>query len=261
MRSTKLDSVTLKVNKVDKISEQEQSELLKIFKEFKVVILDCDPSPNPKENLLALTKFFGAIKLHKRSDRDGVVPVAYLPDSPGYLDTTNLTAPMHTDGSFETEPPLVVALQCEIPALNGGLSTMVHALNVYQYLTENYPLQLPALFNPNSFLIKRIDGQMATQAIFREHDNRIYMVFRSETDDSVIEIHPEVKNAFNLIKDYVNNPSNQTVFQLQANQILLVDNTSVLHGRTSFPKESVRKLNKLWFTGTEYINFGFDRRN
>jgi alpha-ketoglutarate-dependent taurine dioxygenase len=99
-----------------------------------------------------------------------------------------------------------------------------------------------------------------TRTIFIEKQGRISITFKA---DSVVSttIPPEIKKGFNIIKKYVNDPNNQFIFKLKANQILLTENTSVLHGRTSFPDNEVRKLNRLWFDGmseyTHHLQFGF----
>lgn len=101
-----LDRVTLKIDKVVEMSEQDQQKLFETFNKFKFVILECDPSPNPQENLLALGKFFGSVKRHQRSDRNGIVPVENLgklaPED--QISATNRLHPIHTDGSFDMDP-------------------------------------------------------------------------------------------------------------------------------------------------------------
>ncbi|PMB39196.1 taurine catabolism dioxygenase TauD, partial [Fischerella thermalis CCMEE 5319] len=71
----------------------------------------------------------------------------------------------------------------------------------------------------------------------------------------------QVERAYNLIKNYVNDTNNQLIFQLQPHQIIILDNASVLHGRTSFPENEFRKLNRLHFNGvseySHYFQLGF----
>jgi len=246
--SINVNQITLKISKVSEVSKIEQQNIWQILNDFNFVILDCEPSENPRENIVALKNFLGSIKWHKRSEEDGIVPVRYLPNSPGYLDTTNNIAPMHTDGSFEIDPPKMVALQCEVPSQNGGMSQIVHAQSIYEYLAINHPQELRTLFDNEAFYIERGD-QIATHAIFKLENNKVIMIFRSETADASIQIKAKVKNAFDLIKDYVNNPKNQFTFKLKANQILVIDNTSILHGRSAYARDEARRLNKLWFSG------------
>ncbi|WP_231510346.1 TauD/TfdA family dioxygenase [Fischerella sp. PCC 9605] len=256
-----INKLTLKVRKVAEILEPEQQRLFEIFNKFKFVILECEPLPNPLENLLALKKIFGSVKKHKRSDENGIVPIENLGNSSlatTYLATTSKTHLMHTDGLYEMCIPKVVAMQCEIPSQNGGFSQIVYGESVYKYLMENHPQELQNLFT-NPVTITRGE-QTATQAIFVEQKGRISITFRADSVVS-IAIPPQIEKAFHIIKNYVNNPNNQFIYKLKANQILLLDNTSVLHGRTSFPDHEFRKLNRLWFDGiseySHHLQFGF----
>jgi alpha-ketoglutarate-dependent taurine dioxygenase len=256
-----ITQVTLKVSKVADIYNSEQQRLFQIFNKFKFVILECEPSPNPKDNLLALKKIFGSVKRHKRSDENGISLIENLENSPlatTYLATTNQRHFMHTDGLYEIEPPKIVAMQCEIPSKNGGFSQIVYCESIYEYLRENYPQELQILFT-HPFTITRGD-QTATRAIFVEQKGRISMAFRTDSFVST-DIPLQLEKAFKIIQEYVNDPKNQLIFKLKANQIILLENTSVLHGRTSFPDNEVRKLNRLWFNGisaySHHIQFGF----
>lgn len=256
-----ISQATLKISKVTEISETKLQRLFEIFNKFEFVILECKPLPNPQDNLLALKKIFGSVKRHKRSDENGIVPVENLGDSPATTDqisATNQMHPIHTDGSFDIEPPKIVAMQCEIPSKNGGLSQIVYAESVYEYLRENHLQELHKLIT-HPLTITR-GGETATRATFVEQEGKISMTFRSDSVIS-IAIPPQLEKAYNIIKNYVNDPKNQLRFKLKANQIVLLDNTSVLHGRTSFPDNEVRKLNRLWFDGiseySHHLQFGF----
>jgi alpha-ketoglutarate-dependent taurine dioxygenase len=250
-----INKLTLKISKISEISEPELERLFEIFNKFKFVILECEPLPNIQDNLLALNKYFGCIKKHKRSHENGITSIQNLGKyslKTTYVADTNQAHLMHTDGSFEIIPPKIVAMQCERSARRGGLSQIVYAESVYEYLMKNHFQELLTLFT-YPLTITRGD-QTATQMIFVEKEGRISMTFRG---DSIIStaIPLQLEKAFNIIKHYVNCFNNQLIFKLQANQIILLDNTSVLHGRTSFPDDEARKLNRLWFDGnSEYFH-------
>ncbi len=257
-----ISQATLKVKTVAEISELERQSLFYILNKFKFVILECEALPNPQENLLALTKFFGSVIRHRRSDENGIVPVENLYNflaNNVSRSVTNQMHPLHTDGSADSEPPKIVAMQCEIPSQSGGFSQIVYGESIYKYLIENYPQELQKLFT-NTVTITNLGGKTDTRAIFVEKQGRISITFKA---DSIVTITvpPQITDVFNIIKNYVNDPENQLIFKLKANQILLLDNTSVLHGRTSFPDSEIRKINRLWFDGiSEYahlIELGF----
>jgi len=260
-----VSQVTLKISKVAGMSELDIQKLFEIFNKFKFVILECEPLPNTQENLLALKKFFGSVVRHKRSDENGLVAVENLSNqgvAQAFMSANNKELTMHTDGTFEIKPAKVVALQCEVPSQNGGLSKIVYAESVYEYLRENHSQELQSLFT-NPLTITRTGQTPVTRAIFVEQESRISMTFRSLLADSTISIliPPHLENIYNIIKNYVNNPENQLSFKLKAHQILLLDNASLLHGRTSFPDNEFRKLNRLSFDGiseySDHIQFGF----
>ncbi|WP_414586070.1 TauD/TfdA family dioxygenase [Scytonema sp. PCC 10023] len=258
-----ISKVTLKISKVAEMSELEREKLFDIFNSFKFVILDCEHLPNLQANLLALKRFFGSVKRHhKKSDEEGILPILDLGSSTD-LTNNNQPHPIHTDGTFYIEPPKVVALQCEIPAKNGGISQVVYAESVYKYFMEHHPQELQTLFTPGSLTITK-DNQTSRRAIFTEKEGRISVRFRSDKFVST-EILPQVEQAVSLFQNYINDPNHQIMFTLKANQILLLENTAVLHGRTSFPKNDPRKLNKLWFEGdSEYaceMQFGFQPKS
>jgi alpha-ketoglutarate-dependent taurine dioxygenase len=257
-----IDQLTLKISKFEEINEAERQKLFTIFNKNKFVVIETEPFPNPQANLLALQKVFGSIIRHKRSDENGIVSVenlgSYPSDNAQLLSATNQMFSMHTDGTYEIEAPKVVAMQCVIPANNGGFSQIVYAASVYDYLMENYPQELQSLFS-HPLTITR-GNQTATRAIFVELGGRISMTFRADPVVSII-IPPPIEKVFNVIKNYINASSNQLIFKLKPNQILVIDNTSVLHGRTSFPDNEVRKLNRLCFDGiseySHHLEFGF----
>jgi alpha-ketoglutarate-dependent taurine dioxygenase len=257
-----INQVTLKVSKVAEISEPERHRLFEIFNKFKFIIIECEPLPTPQENLLALKKIFGSVLRHRRSDEHGIVAVENLYNSPANnvsRSATNQMHPMHTDGTADIDTPKVVALQCEINSQNGGLSQIAYGQYVYEYLMKNYPQELQKLFTyPVS--VTNLGGKTDIRKIFVEKEGRISMSFKA---DSVvtIKVPPAIETVFNIIKNYVNAPKNQFIFKLKTHQIQIIDNTSVLHGRTSFPDNEVRKINRLWFDGiseyTHQLQFGF----
>ncbi|BAZ69773.1 MAG: TauD/TfdA family dioxygenase [Pelatocladus maniniholoensis HA4357-MV3] len=257
-----IDKLTLKISTVEEINELELQKIFAIFNKYKFVILETEPLPNPQDNLLGLNNFFGSIIRHKRSDENGIVSVENLGSFPSdkaqLLSATNQMFSMHTDGTYEIEPPKVVAMQCVIPSNHGGFSQIVYAESIYDYLMENHPQELQSLFS-NQLTITR-GSQKATRAIFVEIEGRISMSFRDDPVVSII-IPPPIEKVFNVIKNYINTSSNQLRFKLKTNQILVIDNTSVLHGRTSFPDNEVRKLNRLCFDGiseySHHLKFGF----
>jgi alpha-ketoglutarate-dependent taurine dioxygenase len=64
-----------------------------------------------------------------------------------------------------------------------------------------------------------------------------------------INASKNIEDCLRLINYYSNNPINQTIFKLKPHEILIVDNQRFLHGRTCFPQNSKRKMQRFWFQG------------
>lgn len=223
-------------------------EMMNRFAQFGFVILNCELTPDSKQDFVQLAKYFGKIIRHNQSDDLGILPITLLPDYPDYANTQCNHLALHTDGAFETIPPAVMAMQCEIADDVGGLTCLVDGYDVYRYLLEADPVGLQYLFEPDVFHIQR-DNQSAQRAIFW-HDEQgcLKIAFRSDTV-AKISVKPHAQPVFERIKQYLANPSHQFQWHLQPGQILIFDNTRMLHGRTAFSPNSRRRINGLWFEG------------
>lgn len=209
--------------------------------------------------LARLGRHFGSPIRHKLSDENGVHPIRTIPGYPSYANTTNADLLLHTDGSFEENPPKVMLISCERPAPVGGDSRVCFASELYETMRRDYPDELPGLWLADSFTIQR-DDRKASKPVFKAvGKNRIAITFRFGGDVEVI-LRPEAAKGFNRIVSLLNDPANFIEFKLQENEILVFDNTAVLHGRTDFPPDSGRVLHGLWLDGLPRegsLTFGF----
>jgi len=222
--------------------------MMACFKRFGFVILDGDPAECSKQDFIQLTQYFGNIIRHNQSDDLGILPITLLSNYPDYANTHHHHLALHTDGAFEAVPPAVMAMQCEVAAERGGLSCLVDGHEVYRYLRQVDPVGLQYLFEPDVFHIQR-DNQLAQRAIFwHDRDGTLKIAFRSD-QVAKITIRPHAQAVFERVKQFLADPANQIQWSLQPGQILIFDNTRMLHGRTAFPPNSRRKINGLWFDG------------
>lgn len=209
--------------------------------------------------LSKLGRHFGNPVRHKLSDSAGVHPIRNLPGFPQYANTTSSDLLLHTDGSFEKNPPKMMMIYCETPAEQGGLSRICFAEDVYEFLKREHFETLAGLFRPDAFMIKR-DDREALRSVFEVCDGRISMAFRYGTDVS-LQIHPMARAGIAAIIEFVSDPANYAEFLLGEGQLLLMDNTRILHGRTVFLPDSHRVLHGLWCDGRDAdpdkIKFGF----
>jgi alpha-ketoglutarate-dependent taurine dioxygenase len=105
--------------------------------------------------LLQLCSRLGAIVKHRDTDEGGLTRIVKRSDMQlreGYQAFTSSHLTLHTDGSSLPEPPTLVVLWCERPAVEGGTSLFVDGKQLYQVLANEHPQVLEALSTPNSAL-------------------------------------------------------------------------------------------------------------
>jgi alpha-ketoglutarate-dependent taurine dioxygenase len=199
-------------------------------------------------SLAALGAKFGGVVRHRLSDTAGVHPIRQLPGYPQYANTTSADLLLHTDGSFEKFPPRAMLIYCEKPAEQGGLSRICAGREVYRFLRQDQQV-LQELFRPDAFTIRR-DDRESSRAVFEQEGERLLMAFRYGHDVS-LKVHPNAKQGFDAIVEFVSDPKNYDEFLLQKGELLLFDNTSVLHGRTEFPPNVLR-----WYSPDRFGHTG-----
>ncbi len=198
--------------------------------------------------LSRLGRHFGTPIRHRLSDDNGVHPIRNIPGYPSYANTTNADLLLHTDGSFEESPPQVMLISCETPAPAGGHTRICFARDLYGRLLRDFPSELEGLWLDDSFTIRR-DDRRSSKPVFRPvGDDRIAITFRFGSDVQ-IDVRPEAQSGYRRIVSLLGDPANFIEFKLQANEILVFDNTAVLHGRTDFAPDAGRVLHGLWLDG------------
>ncbi|WP_392476274.1 TauD/TfdA family dioxygenase [Nostoc sp. C110] len=164
---------------------------------------------------------------------------------------SNSAQPMHTDGHFKEKSPKYLCLYCCEQAKNGGFSQMVFADDVYSYI-KSLSLEIAEqLFSEYiEYSRRRPKGGLFKynkKLFFRRNDGKIGISYNPIMYE--IKADKKIEQALTLINYFTNKPSSQTIFRLQPNEMLILDNERVLHGRTSFDRTSRRKLKRLWFAG------------
>lgn len=209
-------------------------EILDCFNRFGFVLLRGQDAREPTRSMLRWQAVFGAIWRHDRSDPTGlalVTPRSGRSDfGPAYLGVSSLEHPPHTDGAYHGDPPQIVMLYCERPAALGGESLLVSGKRLYQSMAS-HPRELRALHAPDALTIIR-GGQSTTTAVFPAQD-RQRIVFRT---DSAAALVPSLaaRVACERLRKAALQPANQLRFTMQTGDLLVIDNTAVLHGRTAF---------------------------
>jgi alpha-ketoglutarate-dependent taurine dioxygenase len=221
-----------------------------------------DEEVDPSLVLSRLGKEFGAPIFHNLSDENGVHPIRSIPGYSSYANTTSADLLLHTDGSFETHSPRVMLMLCEQPAQKGGLSRICHGAAIYSHLTNKHHGSIDGLMRPDAFSVRR-DDRVASKPVFRLESGRMIVTFRYGSDVD-IQVHPEARAGFQAIVDFLEVPGNYCEFLLARHELLILDNTRVLHGRTAFPPGDPRILHGLWLDGrvsrAQSGTFGFVAR-
>ena len=241
------------------ISHQQLAEVATVFNRYGFCLIQCSPQSNCKAQLLGFRDLFGTVAGHDRADLDGITVMTPSDKFPLYLGAGNGEHPPHTDGAYDEFPAKIMCLQCEVPARTGGLSILVSGIALYEWLADQ-DVELPVeLSNPGVFTVKRAE-RCASKAIFQKDGERTQIVWRS---DATARFAPgwQTTRAIALVRQFVADESHQLRFKLRPHQILVVDNTAVLHGRTAFTKGDPRKMNRINFLAdgpfAKELYFGF----
>lgn len=238
----------LAVHSVARMNESEWEKLLSQIRDYGYVRLSQTiASSGPVESLRLLGARFGEPHFHKLSDEYGIHPIRYIPGFPEYANANVEFLSPHTDGSFEPNPPVFMLIYCESPAETGGNSRIASGDRLYWHLRNEHLDYLLALSRPAAFTIVR-DDRKAQRSVFTRVGDTVRLAYRDGTDIR-LEVHPEAQGAFQYVRDWLADEVNFTDFVLQAGEVLIADNTRVLHGRTAFPRESSRLLHGLWCNG------------
>lgn len=261
---TSLDNILVRVTDLSQAMAREElrDHLVQTFNGFGCVVIECNLDSDLRADLLALREIFGDPIIHRSSDQEGIVTITPIDSSP-YMGLTHKRFVFHTDGSFTQTIPRVFALQCEIASKEGGVSQLIQAESLYSHLAQVSPSGLRAMFDDDAVTVSTVDGESTTRPIFWWEESRVGMAFRTTDQQIAVVPKPEVSDAFEQLIHFAELPANQFQFRLEAHQILIADNTRILHGRTPIPKDEYprRKLNRLWLDGSKAqqprLEFGF----
>ncbi|EMB7845546.1 TauD/TfdA family dioxygenase [Vibrio vulnificus] len=248
-------------NSLNKITIQ---NIVEKFNRYGVALVEHEKKHTPEDVLLKIGHFFGNPVGHDRSDSNGITVISNLKGFDGYLGASYTEHPLHTGGVYSDEPPIVLLLQCIKQSSIGGESILVSSKNIYDFLSKEDPHGLTLLKRSGALTMKRGNAK-ASRAVFDDKylGNGSYM-FSFRCDNVVeYEINPSsLITTLAKIKSFIDRPENQVRLRLQENQILIADNSAVMHARTEFPENEDRKLLRLTLDGkpshSEYrLTLGF----
>jgi len=266
-------SLVVEVGRVNDMSPRQIAKMYETVNLYGVAILQHAPRPGQTvEELVDLGRLFGNSVVHDRADERGLVVVAELSGYGEFVGASSGPHLMHTGGTFMPwkDVPRIVLLQCEKQSRIGGRSMLASGASAFRYLKHHEPEALKLLMDPQVFSIKRSArgvGQFANtgvtgKAVFdtqQLENGNLWLTFRFDGEIK-LDIQPDAAvEAFDKLLNYFNRSESQIDFKLQPNQIMICDNTSVVHARTAFQAGSGRKLNRLQLDGVgiKELHWGF----
>jgi alpha-ketoglutarate-dependent taurine dioxygenase len=272
-KSISPEILIVEVGRVNDMKAAQIAKLYEIVNTYGVAILQHAPRPGETvEELVDLGRLFGNTVIHDRADERGLVVVAELSGYGEFVGASSGPHLMHTGGTFMpwNDVPRIVLLQCEHQSRIGGRSMLASGAAAFRYFKQHEPEALKLLMDPQVFSIKRSArgaGQfggtgVSGKAVFDTQqlgNGNIWLTFRFDGEVK-LEIQPDAAHeAYDKLLNYFNRSEHQVDFRLQPNQILVCDNTSVVHARTAFQAGSGRKLNRLQLDGVgiKELHWGF----
>ncbi|WP_436599058.1 TauD/TfdA family dioxygenase [Pseudomonas aeruginosa] len=166
----------------------------------------------------------------------------------GYLGSTPLEHKLHTDGAFLDTPEQLCSLQCVRNAREGGETLLASAGLAFERLRRRMPTKHLGLLRGDALTIVR-KHQSSTQPVFRLNGEALGIKFRQNDGAAEVVEHPVAVEAFAELVAALEDPACQLRIKLEPGEILVLDNTAVLHGRTAFCANELREMRRLNFDG------------
>lgn len=223
---------------------------------------------NSVETLKEISSFFGDLQSHVRADAEGIVEVRpgankskdQNIDTKQYLGTSSGCMRPHTDGSYldglcregknivRVGPPKLILLQCVVPSTSGGVNTLIDGQEVLQDLVRHDPFHARILLRDGALTFCRDDQIAMDFPMFQQVKSEIHQV-RFRFDEMLYAQHWSYLSVMHVYTHYLANPKYIKRLELQEKQILIIDNTRMLHGRDAIgesPENQRRFLRRIW---------------
>ena len=165
---------------------------------------------------------------------------------------------------YHTDSCDVVGLLCLQPAKEGGLSSLVSSVTLYNELRRRRPDLLPCLFEPieTDRRGEVPEGQKPyfQSPVFNWYAGLLSAVYQRKYIDSArrfvgTPLSDQQREALDLFDTLVDDPTLNLSMQLESGDMQLVHNHTLLHDRTAFRNwpepERQRHLLRLWLAPAE----------
>lgn len=151
-------------------------------------------------------------------------------------------------------------MQCVTPSTSGGYTILASAQAAHDYISANFPSEIEKLSDENALFVER-KGQSSQTPVFRRAPKDLkHLKFRCSDGSAQVKPSQPAKRAYEILCNFFTSPNNQLKFRMEKGDILIADNTALVHGRTSFPPNEVRDMRRLNFDASgslcEYLSLG-----
>lgn len=178
---------------------------------------------------------------------------------------THETTGFHTDSSALNYYPKYVGLLCVRPAKSGGESLLANGIDFLEYTRHSNPeyrslLKIPVIrdiVTPGTeFSMKNLRANCFP--VLSDEDN--YPVFRYMRywierghEKAEIPLSKNYTEVLDALDQFLNKPENQFIYPMKAGDILIFNNTFLLHNRTAYIDNSdvgkERLMVRTWIDG------------
>jgi gamma-butyrobetaine dioxygenase len=202
--------------------------------------------PMQREEILKVARTFGNL----RETNFGQYFEVYSRQQSNDLAYRPVALGPHTDNPYREPVPGIQLLHCLVNETTGGLSTLVDSLAVAQQLQQEDPQGFDLLATtPVRFRFVDAHEELIERRpiIQRDGQGRMSGVHYSPRLDSLPLMDAEATRRFHSARQRLGelfvDPAFQVSFPLAAGELMMFDNSRVLHGRTSYdPSEGARHL-------------------
>lgn len=161
-----------------------------------------------------------------------------------YYINTAFSQPLHTDEGYRRVFPRFVSLYCVRQSLAGGISTIVKVEELLTGLYGKFKDDVANLFQPSFIQIETPAGLIDKQILFPINETITGLSYSPILKHiRTTELGHEM---ISFINQFIHEPNNQYRMVLKENDLLIMDNCRVLHGRTAFDEHDNRLLLRLW---------------
>ena len=223
---------------------KEMYDLLVSFYEYGFVIIKNVPTEN--NFIVNFANSIGSVRRTNFGEHFNVKSKS----NPNDLAYTTLHLSPHTDNPYRNPVPCIQILHCIENEVSGGFSTLVDGYTVTENLKKEDPESYKILSEIKvrfKFTDKKTVLEDWSELIHLDDNKEFKQVRFSPRLDYVPMLE---KNKLDLyykarkkLSDLYNSEKNRIEFKLSPNDLMMMDNYRVLHGRTKFdPKEGNRFL-------------------